>query len=252
MKRTFVIGDVHGHVDRLLALLTRAGIVNQHDEGYSRRSDVEVVQLGDLGQFDVESRVGDMACYTAARGKQRLIDVVLWGNHDRAVVDPECHRFRGFTPPPGKLVEAVMAADPVFAYEAHGWLLTHAGLGPIHGQGLQGMPASKIAKAINELGGSSCTDDIGHFRGGLAAEGGVLWRDSREGLLLHVPQVFGHSRGDIRCYEREGSDKASWCIDVGSKLDGNLAGIWLPEQKIVAIGPDAGIFETQGIFREAA
>ena len=71
--------------------------------------------------------------------------------------------------------------------------------------------------------------------------GGILWRDAeREDLWVGVPQIFGHTRGDIRMYGNR-----SVCVDVGSHNDGNLAGIWLPERKVVAVGPDADIFEKQ-------
>ena len=228
MKRTFVVGDVHGNLSRLEALLEKANVT----------SDDEVVQLGDLGDFRRETQSNDAAAYRFA-ALNKII--VLWGNHDRAAVDQWQHSFRGFYPPPKRMLNLIARVKPRFAYEAHGFLLTHAGLHPsVTPAGPKRM--IDLVAHLNSYFPAPLWDAISHARGGFSEAGGILWRDDCEELWDGVPQIYGHSRGDIRRYGK------SWCVDVASKENDCLAGIWLPEEKVVAIGPDADIFETQGRF----
>jgi hypothetical protein len=55
-KPTLVIGDVHGHLDRLTALLEQEEVIARNDsDGYDRvNHDVRVVQVGDLGHFGAD------------------------------------------------------------------------------------------------------------------------------------------------------------------------------------------------------
>jgi hypothetical protein len=238
---TFVIPDCHGHFDRLEALLLQEQII----DGTNRiNHDVTVVQLGDLGHFgESGSPTGDLLCYRAACNG--WIDIVLWGNHDRALVD-RTHAFKGFQKPNAETLSHVDTLRDekrlVMAYEADGYLLTHAGLHSsfkhqkVHPD-IKTDPAA-FAKWINhndveylndeELNfdpqSVSVRDAISAKRGGYSQTGGILWRDSSESLFDGYPQVFGHSCGDsVRSY----SDK-HYCIDVGSQYNGRLVGVWLP------------------------
>lgn len=246
----FVIGDVHGHVDRLEALLLKAGCKDK---------ECKVVQLGDLGHFgDSGSPTGDAMCWQHA--KDGWIDYVLWGNHDRAVVDRR-HEFGGYaTPRPEiKHMMRLMEAEGrlFFAIEAHGWLLTHAGL---HAQfkfqnncPIDKMNVGEISDWLNQfnLDGEGVTlsiDDhnsrdgvvnaIGGTRGGWSSYGGILWRDITE-KLYGIPQVFGHSAS--RKHKIRGEKDLWWCVDIGGKGGKDdpdaecLAGIWLPSQEIVRV-----------------
>src|SRR5687767_7086069 len=123
-KRTLVVPDVHGHFDRLLALLSQEGIVDPKTEERINH-DVEVVQLGDLGHFGQGGTpTGDMFCYDVAR---TWFDIVLWGNHDRAVVDGT-HAFTGQEQPRDETYHLMHILDKMgkykFAWAAHNWLLT--------------------------------------------------------------------------------------------------------------------------------
>jgi hypothetical protein len=236
--RTFVIGDVHGHIDRLVALLQRAQVatcLNQDPTAeWFINPNVEVVQLGDLGQFSPDTHQKDLLCWRVA---ERLKFTVLWGNHDYANIDPENHSFRGWDPAHPELREVMERVRPVFATERNGYLLTHAGLHPAF-LGPPEFPLELLAGLINECPQMAVVNAINIRRGGSAEQGGVLWRDDSE-ALANIPQVYGHSRGLIR---RHGP---SWCIDVAGRDDpGDLAGLWLDSKEIVAVGPDAGIHET--------
>lgn len=230
MKPTFVIGDVHGHYDRLVALLEKAGIIGDWD---GTNANAEVVQVGDLGHFGLDTIEGDTRCYELMT---RIGAVVLWGNHEYALAFPEQHGFYGMYEAPGAL-SMISRAKPRFAHAAHGYLITHAGLAAHYAPAVKGLTLDEMVSAINGAVGSYVVDAISPYRGGFDEAGGVLWRDARE-PLLDIPQVFGHSRGMIRQYGQ------SVCIDVAEKGEvGNLAGIWLPERRIVAVGPEADIHE---------
>lgn len=164
-RRTLVIGDIHGHLDRFEALLRQEGLLVQcdHCEGLGtiyearydcenefgdrvehyiecgncdgdgwvriRRDEVEVVLLGDVAHFGTDgSPTGDILTWRAAT---LWADVILWGNHDRAAVD-EQHAHRGYSRPHPEafhwLVSARARRLVKLAYSAHGFLLTHAGL----------------------------------------------------------------------------------------------------------------------------
>lgn len=247
-KRTLVIGDCHGHLDRLEALLKQEGIVDDcPDSGVVRRNhDAEVVQLGDLGHY-ADTQPRDRSIWMAATP---WLDVILWGNHDRAVIDGR-HFFMGYQKPFPETVEAINAGIKSglvqLAYEAHGFLLTHAGLHSSfkynkapHGD------ATEIAAWLNEREGEdwqgedflAIRDAIGASRGGRSTNGGILWRDASEGLYKPVRQVFGHSSKEkVRTYQA-GKTGDSFCIDVGNQFNGRLAAIWLPGETVVEVKLD--------------
>lgn len=251
-KPTFVIGDVHGHYDRLQALLSQEAVSH---------IDCTVVQLGDLGHFgDSAPASDDLRCWQEAR--KGAVDIVLWGNHDRAVVS-SLHEFYGYQSPGPEIrhMMKIMEMDGrlLMAYAAHGHLITHAGLHAqwkyqkLPDEGIRNDPY-KIADYINSLvgkdeyiveGGSlreavdgnhAVFDAVGRTRGGASPYGGILWRDHREKLYRGFPQVFGHSASaNVR------QDEDSWNIDIGSKggapgHPGNqLAGLWLPEMRVAEV-----------------
>lgn len=273
---TFVIGDVHGHLDRLEALLRAVDILGDCPacngmgntpcpdpglpdyecakcDGYGvARIDHEtlVIQLGDLGHFGATgSPTGDMLCWNVVTQSQ-WCDIVLWGNHDRALVDGG-HSFKGFEKPDPTTLHYVKRLHKdgrlMLAFAAHGHLLTHAGLSASF-KHQRVDPAlkydvEKFADWINDederwLVESECDpqaamirDCIGTKRGGSSEHGGILWRDSHEDLFARWPQVFGHSKGHlIRTYNDN-----SYCIDLGDEHNGRLAGMWLPSREFVQI-----------------
>jgi hypothetical protein len=158
---TLVIGDVHGHLDRLEALLKQEGLLDRcpdcdgsgiwdaslfthdlatesgmidcpacHGDGW-RRTDkrAEVVLLGDVGHFGYDgSTTGDLLTWRFA---STWADVILWGNHDRAAYSG-AHQFNGYEPPVMEtrhVIGSARAEGKVkLAHVAHNFLLTHAGL----------------------------------------------------------------------------------------------------------------------------
>jgi hypothetical protein len=257
---TLAIGDCHGHYDRLEALLLQESIINENDERINK--DVEVVHLGDLGHFGSEMQNGkrvpgsstaDLLCWQAVA--KHWIDIVLWGNHDRAVASSR-HAFGGYIEPPTPtrvLMEEAREEDRLrLAHAAHGFLLTHAGLAKVFKynkapDGAHDDPAI-FAEWVNKADVDTDSKDvpfwsdfealrdaIGIKRGGYSSTGGgILWRDATESLYPKFRQIFGHTKGDrVRKYPAQ--DGWSYCIDIGDQNNGRLAGIWLPSEKIVEV-----------------
>lgn len=236
--RTLVIGDVHGKYDRLRELLIQEGIINE--DGERINTDVEVVQLGDLGDFR-KNYTGDISCYQAVQ--KGWIDLVLWGNHDRAIKD-QGHEFSGYRKPPEeikhlfKLME--ISGKLRFAHAIHGYLVTHAGLHPHFEElkvpkGFDKTNPYDVADWINQC--PSRFENLDRFvnaiptgRGGMSPYGGVLWRDFSEPLCNAFPQVFGHSSS--QCVRLAGNG-TSWCVDTSKH--GRLGAIWLPDLTIAMV-----------------
>lgn len=165
MDNVFVIGDTHGHLDRLEALLKQEGLVDRCEgcdgagliptehtgaggnyevdcdrcdgDGWERkRPDVTVVHVGDLGHFGHRgSPTGDMLCYKYVT-VNHWCDVVLWGNHDRAAIDG-AHHATDFM----QVHEALHFIRRLWeegrmqvAFAAHDFLITHAGLASVFQQ----------------------------------------------------------------------------------------------------------------------
>jgi hypothetical protein len=259
---TFVIGDVHGHFLRLKTLLTQEGLM---DEDECRlRPEVRVIQLGDLGHFGMERGTGKMQVKSPTEDKlcywmlvHGRIDQVLWGNHDRAVIS-DYHAFGGYVPPSYEMYDIMDRLHEegkiALAAEAHGFLLTHAGL---HKQFKHNKvpdewkqdPAA-FAAAINawdleldpeptpeNVALMATRDAISVYRGGRATAGGILWRDASESLHDGYRQIFGHTAKDkVRKYHT--AKGQSYCIDVGTQTNGNLVGMWLPSETIAEVHVD--------------
>ena len=232
MRKTFVVGDVHGNLERFIALLQKAGVNAQHHE---------IVQLGDLGDYRLSSQGNDETIWNFAKSLDNL--TVLIGNHEAAIFHPS-HQFRGYAPPLPGTVRAMAEVGLLYATTRHGFLLTHAGLSPEWLKLLAPGPNELLGHAISSLCNvpwdefAPVRDNISRSRGGYHPVGGILWRDWREPIAEHIPQVCGHSRGnDIR---QKGE---AICIDIAHRDDDNLAGIWLPSMEVVAVGADAPFIE---------
>jgi len=245
-KHTLVVADSHGHVDRLEALLKQEGILEDCPDGgvVRRNRDVEVVSLGDVGHYGDDTQARDRVIWEYAA---KWFDIILWGNHDRAVIYGR-HFFMGYKKPFPETIEAIERARKSkqlrLAYEAHDFLLTHAGLHASYKY--NNAPHEDAATIAAWLNGHededsqvedflAIRDAISRSRGGYSTNGGILWRDASESLYKPVRQVFGHSAKDkMRTYQT-GKTGDSYCIDVGQQFNGRLGAIWLPSEKFVEV-----------------
>lgn len=245
-KRTLCIGDCHGHLDRLEALLLQEGIIREcADSGLTRcDNDVRVIQLGDLGHLGGDTGARDRAIWSAA---PHYLDTILWGNHDRACWDGR-HFFSGYVKPFPEtfdIIKTCVGNGKIrLAAEAHGFLLTHAGLHASYkyNKAPQG-GANETAAWLNarededsqDTDFLAIRDAISTSRGGRSTNGGILWRDASESLYKPYRQVFGHSSKDkVRTYQT-GKTGNSFCVDVGNQFNGRLAAIWLPDETVVEV-----------------
>ena len=270
---TLVLGDVHSHLDRLEALLLQEGIIGDcpvcEGTGESRdddpfcvlcdgtglariNHDVKVIQLGDLGHFG-GGYTADLLTYQF--GIQWL-DEILWGNHDRAVIQERAHSFGGYagaSPETRDLMDDARNKGKLkLASAAHGFLLTHAGL---HSEFKHNDAPAEVKQnpqefaawmnamdarddGVNAAYGPTfiaTRDNISTSRGGRARAGGILWRDASESLYPGFRQIFGHSAGrKVRRYQSKFAGD-SYCVDIGSEHNGHLAGIWLPSERVVEV-----------------
>lgn len=251
--RTLVIGDTHGRLDVLATLLIQEGVV---DPGTLKRvdRDVRVVHVGDLGNF-ADDKTADRLTYAVA---DDWLDTLLWGNHDRSVISPMI-TFNHFERPDEQTLKSMndlrLSGKLVLATTAHGFLVTHAGLHVAYGRRhfdhlSPNVVAGKINYEDTQYGDMSALSSIWTAiaipRGGAADAGGILWRDVREKLWEGARQVFGHSvmrDGIVRAVGYDGTfnvkrgQEPSYAIDVGAKQREQQAGIWLPEERVVAVGP---------------
>jgi len=215
--RSFVVGDVHGHLYSFIALLKKAGI----------KQDDEIIQLGDLGHFSLDTQHSDLAVFRFARRLPNFL--MLWGNHDRAVVDEQQHWFRGYHHPLVATRQLLTDLKPQLSAARHGYLITHAGLHKDFEK--PGYTAEDYNRLLHVNGLSHLINAVSRRRGGLAPAGGILWRDIRE-PLADIPQIFGHTCGEaVMQFVRPNHN--SFCIDIASATNDHLAGIWLPSLEIV-------------------
>jgi hypothetical protein len=226
---------------------------------------VDVVLVGDVGHFGHDaSPTGDLLTWQAA---YHWADVILWGNHDRALVS-QAHQFRGYMrayPETTRFIEMAREKQKMkLAHAAHGFLITHAGLHSafrhLHlDQEIKQDPYA-FAEWINQVEPwdveatyeqAIMQDAVSYKRGGREDFGGILWRDINESLYFEFRQVFGHSADHqeqkVRaCWENtnkriEWKDTESpqyshsYCVDIGGKDEHCLAGIYLPSEKIVHV-----------------
>lgn len=276
-KPVLAIGDCHGHLNRLEALLEQEGIIGPCPDceatgdgalegGFCERCDglgiarlnhdVFVLQLGDLGHFGSQrgsmgntvpgSATADLMCWKYGRD---WLDANLFGNHDYAVFN-SIHEFGGYIPPPYEtkhlMTEMWEEGRVPLVFSAHGFLFTHAGLhiwfkhnkideipkkDPVaFAEWMNGQEANTSLRTKNFY---AIRDAIGKVRGGRSNMGGILWRDAREKLYREFRQIFGHTAGDkVRKYD---GPNWSYCIDVGDQHNGRLAGIWIPDERIVEV-----------------
>lgn len=281
MSKTFVIGDVHGHFDRLEALLKQEGIVGPCDrcrgtgdefdrlcprcdgDGQTRIDyDTTVIQLGDLGHFGGESGSpsGDKMCYLYA---DRYLDVVLWGNHERPLVDL-LHSFQGYQHPGIHVERQIEYLREIgkmkLAVAAHGYLIVHAGVSSVYSYLAQRYGNAYIfADYLNELDEKKLNwlkdnpprfseikhkklsdpdnlyrkfeiiDSISFIRGGSHPDGGVLWFDWNREPHLEGPFKFicGHTAQSDGVVKADNYGNLN--IDIGGKYENRLAGVWLED-----------------------
>lgn len=206
MRRTLVVGDVHGCIDELRDLVARHAA-----------SDDLVVLVGDLVAKGPDSQA--VVAFARERGMRAVL-----GNHDNKVL--ECR-----TPRPGQTapkahhhkVAATLEEDDWRYLEALPlWLDLGEGFAVLHGGAVPGVPLASQERD-HLLAMRSVTDDD---RPSTRIEGrpwASLWPGPE-----HV--LFGHDavRGLQRCAHATG-------LDTGCVYGKELTGMVLPERRLVSV-----------------
>lgn len=231
--RTVIIGDVHGRLEKLEALLERTGCL----DGGERVAGTHVIQLGDL--VNLGYGVSELAFLERA---WPWIDEHLIGNHELPAVhwSPGSASFQGWdTRDP---LAAQFVADRARSYRAASavgdWLITHAGLSQFYWGLLDGgeRSARELAGVINELWQSQPTEPdwhvelfeaIGEARGGWSRHPGIMWTDIGE--LLDDYDAIGFPLNQIVGHTPTGGPELHaggqvWCIDAKPVL-GDWGGV---------------------------
>ena len=184
-----IIGDVHGHVEKVRAFL-------------EYKPEEEHIALGDYVDSFYEPQGRQLLAL------QLLLDsktVMLWGNHDLHYLFPIAPFIStGFQSGKEDAYFDVITAHKdrfLAAYAVDGWLLTHAGchirLAKHKTDAVQ--IAGMLNKKMTEyLAHPSVRPEgifaIGLGRGGNNRIGGIFWYDfKRETGLAPVKQIFGHT-----------------------------------------------------------
>lgn len=237
VEETFVVPDAHGNANLVRGLLEQEGIIKQDwsDEAespYATRlrpsSEVEVVQIGDLGNCVLASSNHDYEAFDLVR--KGIIDIWLIGNHEHPYFGGP--KFNGFSPDPvvQMAINSIERSSSMKAAHAVAdILITHAGL-PIWAHRRLGtdLTTAGLARAINKAWEKDPNDPIfsaiGASRGGSSpVGGGILWSDWREKKPRGLKQIFGHTVGDK--VRMEGT---VICLDLGAgKNSSRIAGAWV-------------------------
>jgi len=234
MRRTIVVGDVHGCVDELRELLERVRF---------RRAEDRLVLLGDLmdrGPSPVEcvrlARELDAECLLGNHEEKHL----RWRRHvERAAAEPG---YRNPMPSMGELREAENArlspdeiawlrARPVCVDLGEDWLAVHAGFEP--GRPLGEQKENRVIRI-------RWVDDRGLFmplKGPMSLDqppGSRYWAELWEGPLS---VVYGHAVHSLEAprIDRRSSGVTCMGIDTGCCYGGRLTALVLPSLEVVQV-----------------
>jgi hypothetical protein len=250
-----IIGDSHGHYDRLAALLYQEGFLRVHAGGLERNpdNDAVAVHVGDVVHAGFYTQPADRTIAEQVANR-RWVDQVVWGNHDRAIIDLRNHGFNGFSAPFPETVDAYKLLEKEdrihLALAVHGFLITHAGLSSHY----ETLPPDEVAEAAAWLNSArkpgdrhvEVIDAISYVRRGPALAGGILWRSMTEDLSSRFNQIFGHTTqaeaGQVASGVND-NGTAWYNIDVGDRANQTLAGLWLPDRRPVMVNGESAVWK---------
>ncbi len=205
MRRTLLIGDVHGCNDELGELLEVSQWTEQH----------RLVLVGDLVAKGPDSA-------GVVQRARELGALAVLGNHDAHLLD--VHAGTSKKAHHVKLAKAMGKADWAYLEQLPLWLefpelnalVVHAGLIPTVELARQPKHVLLNIRSIDSEGQASTR-----------ADGGVPWASRWPGPR-HV--IFGHDA--IRGLQRHPHATG---LDTGCVYGRELTGLWLPEHKLVSV-----------------
>jgi hypothetical protein len=205
--RTLVIGDVHGCLDELRALVAKAGVT----------ADDDVVFVGDLVAKGPDS-VGVVE-WARERGAAAVL-----GNHDDHVLRARAGNVHA-KEHHQKVAAALSAADADWLAARPLWLRVAAGGKPhivIHGGMVAGIPVEKQDRE-HLIAMRSITDDGGPSKRIEGTPWAALWTGPEHA-------VFGHDA--IRGLQQH---PLATGLDTGCVYGRELTALWLPTHQLVSV-----------------
>lgn len=205
MRRTLVIGDVHGCREELDELLARSGWTSED----------RLVFVGDLVAKGPDSA-------GVVRRARELGALAVLGNHDAHVLDvAEGHSTRAHH---AQVARSLSAADLEWLSRLPLWLdLPDENVLVVHGGLVPGVDLSRQERRF--VLNLRSFDADGHPS--TRIEGGTPWAARWPGPR-HV--VFGHDA--VRGFQRHPHATG---LDTGCVYGGQLTGLWLPEHWLVHV-----------------
>ncbi len=270
-REVYVVGDVHGSLDGLRAILHHAGLINGDDRWSGRRA--RVVQCGDVvdrGPRSEECLELLLRLRREARRAGGCVDLLV-GNHELALA-------RGDTsisdlPNPqtvGKELAKLIRLGRLQAARAYRhYLITHAGVNPdlmrrliseLRRKSQQRVTLAALARRLNQkLKAAFDNNDFSHSmfhvgpaRGGDHPGGGIFWADfefEHDTVAWHpeVWQIFGHTPPNGGAPFRVSPDARRVNIDVGicGRYGGYRAYVKVLPDRIVGIHCGRSYFEEE-------
>lgn len=245
----FVIPDLHGRHDALIALLKAAELIDENNERINWPTNHMIVQVGDMINGTMKDWANDEKTMELADG---LVDYWIMGNHD--ICYHHNITFKGFSPNPavqtgvnrwmnrGLMVPAIVIGDT---------LITHAGVHEDYNfdtaqnafeaiddawvnysdyeSSLDSFKLRSVYGKVVHLSKADLFGAISYARGGKSPRGGILWSDWNEPKNSNFNQVFGHTPmmdGPVMTTYR-GSGRFILNIDVGTKSGRDPVGVWI-------------------------
>ena len=221
--KTAIISDIHGSWKQLERLLT----LTEVSINGAKNENIRCIFIGDI--VDLGRMSNTHEDFITIQMAKKFGDDFIIGNHEIPWVFPfwrmEFGGMRNGTFEP-ELMKELISIVWQFATDAHGFLITHAGLDN-RWKATNSIDPAQIADDIgdtvaylidggNRLNGpvnkAPVITAIGYERGGGADFGGILWADERTfHTIPKVPQIIGHSFIGLT-HKQKGHD---WFIDTG-------------------------------------
>ena len=216
-RDVYVIGDVHGSLDGLQAILEHAELLNPDGRWSGRRA--QMVQCGDIvdrGPNSQECLDLLLKLRREARRAGGSVDLLV-GNHELAIAQGD-YSISDLPKPEavGKQLAKLIRMGRLQAARAYRqYLMTHAGVSTelmrfliteLHRKSQRRITVAALARHLKqELKAAFLKDDFSHpmfhvgpARGGSHSRGGVFWADldfDHDTVTRHpeIWQIFGHT-----------------------------------------------------------
>ena len=270
-RDVYVIGDVHGSLDGLQAILKHAELLDRDGRWSGRRA--QMVQCGDVVDRGPDSQECLNLLLNLRREARRAggcVDLLV-GNHELALAQGD-YSISDMSKPEAlgaQLAKLIRMGRLQAARAYRQYLMTHAGVSTelmryliveLRKKSQSRITVAALARHLNQaLKAAFLKDDFSHpifhvgpARGGSHSRGGVFWADfdfDHDTVTRHpeVWQIFGHTPPNGGAPFRVSPDARRINIDVGicGRYGGYRAYVKVLPDRIVGIHCDESQFEEE-------